>query len=197
MSPSIIMGLMTFAFIMSVTPGPNNMMLLASGANFGLRRTLPHMLGVGIGFVVMCFMVGMGIIQILDAWPLSYTLLKVVSTVYLIFLAYKIAIATPPSAEGKPAGKPITFMQALLFQWVNPKAVTMAVSALSIYAEDYSVQSVAAVAIIFGLVNLPSVSLWTILGQQMQKILSSQKRLTYFNWIMASLLIVSLIPAYF
>ena len=171
------------------------MMLLASGANFGFQRTIPHMLGITLGFAFMVILVGMGIVQIFDAWPMSYVLLKYASIAYLLFLAYKIATAKQASTSGANSNRPLTFMQASLFQWVNPKAWTMALTSLSVYSPNQELQSVLIVSAIFALVNLPSVSVWALIGKQMQRWLGSAKRLRTFNISMAVILVASLIPA--
>lgn len=194
MNYDTIPALVMFAFASSVTPGPNNLMLMASGANFGFKRTIPHALGVGIGFTLMVFLVGIGIIQIFDQFPMSYDILKVASIGYLIYLAYKIAGSSSPVDDEKVNSTPMTFMQAALFQWVNPKAWTMALTAISIYAPTQSLQAVILVSAIFGLINLPSVSSWVMLGKQMQRILTNHNRLKAFNITMASLLVLSLYP---
>lgn len=195
MTYELLFALIAFAFVSSITPGPNNMMLLASGANFGFGRTIPHMLGIGIGFTIMVAIVGLGLMQIFDLWPTSYTILKVTSAAYLMWLAWRIANAASP--EDTEAGTtPMTFMQAALFQWVNPKAWTMALTAITLYAPGRELLSVLIVAAIFGTVNLPAVSVWTLLGQQMRVILSNQRRLLAFNWTMAALLILSLLPSF-
>ncbi|MGP1396583.1 MAG: LysE family translocator [Inquilinaceae bacterium] len=193
MTYDLLTALAAFAFVTSVTPGPNNLMLMASGANFGFRRTIPHMLGVSIGFILMVVLVGAGLVQIFDAVPVSYTILKVVSVGYLLFLAWKIATAAPPR-ETERSGTPITFVQAALFQWVNPKAWAMALTAISVYAPSQSLPAIAVVAVIFGMVNLPSVGSWTILGQQMRRLLTNPARLRAFNVTMAVLLVASLYP---
>jgi threonine/homoserine/homoserine lactone efflux protein len=193
MTIDVLLALAGFAFVTSVTPGPNNLMLMASGANFGFRRTVPHMLGVGIGFTLMVALVGAGLVRIFDAWPPSHTLLKAFSVVYLLWLAWKIArAAAPKDADG--AGTPITFLQAAAFQWVNPKAWAMALTAVGVYAPSQSLAAVLVVAMIFGAINLPTVSTWTILGQQMRRFLTSPRRLRVFNCTMAALLIASLWP---
>ncbi|MEN8893816.1 LysE family translocator [Planktotalea arctica] len=194
MNYDLLLGLILFAFVSSITPGPNNLMLMASGANFGFRRTIPHMLGVGIGFSVMIVLVGAGLIQVFDLYPVLHTALKIVSVLYLLWLAWKIANAAPPEGEAKSDATPFTFIQAALFQWVNPKAWTMALTAIAVYTADQSLGAVTLVALIFGLVNLPSVSTWTILGQQMARFLTSPARLRLFNWAMAGLLVLSLYP---
>jgi threonine/homoserine/homoserine lactone efflux protein len=193
MTPDIFLALAGFALVTVITPGPNNLMLMASGANFGFRRTIPHMLGVGLGFVLMILMLGAGLVQVFTTYPQSYTVLKVASVVYLLFLAWKIATAAPVRDAGV-AGTPMTFLQAAAFQWVNPKAWAMALTALSVYTPSQSFAAVVFVAVVFGAINIPSVGSWTVLGQQMKRVLTSPGRLATFNWTMAALLVASLYP---
>jgi threonine/homoserine/homoserine lactone efflux protein len=188
-------ALVGFAFVSSITPGPNNMMLMASGANFGLRRTVPHMLGVAIGFTLMIFLVGIGLVGLFEAWPPLFTILKVVSAAYLLWLAWKIATAPTPSGDGKVAGQPMTFMQAALFQWVNPKAWTMALTAIAVYAGSRSVLAVIGVAAVFGAINLPTVGVWAAMGQYLRRWMSDDAKRRAFNWGMAVLLVLSLVVA--
>ena len=190
----ILTGLAAFSFASSITPGPNNLMLMASGANYGFRRTLPHMLGVGCGFVFMVMMVGVGLVGLFNSIPASYTVLKVISVVYLLYLAAKIASAAPPAEKGQATGKPFTFLQAAAFQWVNPKAWTMALTSVAVYAPSQSLLAVALVALVFGTINLPCVSLWTVMGDRLRRVLNSPRRLRAFNILMAALLIGSLYP---
>ncbi|WP_298849381.1 LysE family translocator [uncultured Ruegeria sp.] len=193
MTYDILLALITFAFVTSITPGPNNLMLMASGANFGFRRSIPHMLGIGIGFTFMVLLVGAGLVQVFDRYPVSYTVLKVVSVVYLLYLAWKIAHAAP-AKSAEATGTPMTFLQAAAFQWVNPKAWAMALTAVTAYTPNQTLYAIALVALVFGAVNLPSVSTWTFLGQQMARILTNPRRLVVFNWTMAVLLVASLYP---
>jgi threonine/homoserine/homoserine lactone efflux protein len=186
-------ALALFALVTSVTPGPNNLMLMASGANFGFRRTVPHMLGVGLGFVLMTFLVGVGLAGLFQTYPLAVTALEVVSVVYMLWLAWKIANAAAPK-DRQAGGTPMTFLQAAAFQWVNPKAWAMALTAVTVHAPDRSLWAVALVAVIFGAINLPSVSLWTLIGQQLRRVLTNTRRLMIFNWTMAGLLVLSLAP---
>lgn len=196
MTADILAALSLFALVSSITPGPNNLMLMASGANFGFRPTIPHMLGIGLGFMFMLFLVGFGLIGVFDAIPYSYETLKVVSILYLCWLTWRVANAAPPDGATK-TGKPFTFLQAAAFQWVNPKAWTMALSAMTLYAPDRSIWAIIVVTMVFGLINLPSVSLWTLVGQKMQILLTSRTRLQVFNISMALLLLGSLIPVLF
>ncbi|TDT77192.1 threonine/homoserine/homoserine lactone efflux protein [Litoreibacter halocynthiae] len=193
MTYELLTALIVFAFVSSATPGPNNLMLMASGANFGFRRSVPHMLGISVGFMLMVFLVGIGLVQVFDLYPLSHTILKVASVAYMSWLAWKIANAAPPK-QGEAGGTPMTFLQAAAFQWVNPKAWAMALTAVTVYAPTQSVAAVALVAAIFGAVNAPSVSVWTVMGQQMRRILTNPMRLRVFNWVMAALLMASLYP---
>jgi threonine/homoserine/homoserine lactone efflux protein len=193
MTYQLLSALAAFAFVTSITPGPNNLMLMTSGVNFGFRRTIPHMLGVGLGFVFMLVLVGAGLIEVFDRYPVSYTALKIFSVAYLVYLAWKIATAGAPDTKGSSA-KPITFVQAALFQWVNPKAWAMALTAISAYAPSKGLGAIVLVGLVFGAVNLPSVGSWTILGQQMRRVLTNPRRLRLFNIIMAVLLLASLYP---
>ena len=193
MTYDLFLALALFAFVSSITPGPNNLMLMASGANFGFRRTIPHMLGVALGFVFIVLMVGVGLVQVFDTFPISYTVLKVVSVVYLLWLAWKIANAGPAEASSD-TGTPMTFVQAAAFQWVNPKAWAMALTAISAYTPEQTMTAILLVGLVFGAINLPSVGSWTVLGQQMARFLTNPQRLTLFNWTMAVLLVLSLYP---
>ncbi len=194
MTYELLTGLAVFALVTTLTPGPNNLMLMASGANFGFRLTVPHMLGVSLGFMFMALMIGMGLAQLFQLYPMSYTVLKWLSVFYLLFLAWKIATAARPGTQDSATGRPFTFMQAALFQWVNPKAWTMALTAISVYSPAANLASVTTVALVFGAINLPSSSCWTILGQKIQGLLTSPGRLAMFNISMALLLVVSLYP---
>ncbi|WP_179380226.1 LysE family translocator [Jannaschia marina] len=193
MTPDLLLALLGFAFVSSITPGPNNLMLMASGANFGLLRTVPHALGVGLGFTLMIVLVGLGLAQVFEALPWARPTLAVVSVAYLLYLAWRIANAAPPE-RATAEGRPMTFLQAAAFQWVNPKAWTMALTAVTLYG-DGSVLSVLLVALAFGAVNLPCISSWTLLGREMRRFLTSPGRLRLFNWTMAALLVASLVPS--
>jgi threonine/homoserine/homoserine lactone efflux protein len=194
MTPEIFLSLLLFAFTSSITPGPNNMMLLASGVNFGFRRSIPHMLGIGVGFVVLLLGVGFGLGALLAAFPPLYLVLKVVGGGYLLYIAYKIAVSRELSS-GEAGNRPMTFLAAAAFQWVNPKAWVMAVSAMAAYSmPSQYIQSVLLVASAFGLVNLPCVSTWAGFGSILREWLSDPVRLKWFNLTMAALLVLSLWP---
>ena len=195
MSYTIYISLISFAFASSITPGPNNLMLMASGANYGLRRTIPHILGISIGHAFMVFMVGVLLLQVFDTYHVLKSILKIVSATYMLWLAWKIANAAPQEAK-TTNGKPFTFLQAAVFQWVNPKAWFMSITAISAYApQPLGVATGAAiVAVIFALINLPSVTVWAWMGVQVRRFLGSAGRLRSFNISMAVLLVASLYP---
>jgi threonine/homoserine/homoserine lactone efflux protein len=186
-------ALALFAFVSSITPGPNNLMLMSSGVNFGLARTLPHMLGVAIGFTAMIVGVGVGVMQVFELWPPAHDVLRGLCLAYLAWLAWRIANAG--RAEGPASGaRPMTFLEAAAFQWVNPKAWAMALTAVAIYAPSRGAAAVLAVALVFGAINLPSVSVWATAGRAVRRHLSAPRRLRAFNWAMAALLLVSTLP---
>ncbi|WP_187971381.1 LysE family translocator [Aquibium microcysteis] len=194
MSLDLFAALVGFAFVSSVTPGPNNMMLLASGVNFGFRRTVPHMLGIGFGFASLLLGVGFGLGALLAAFPALHLALKVAGGAYLLYLAWRIATSRT-LAEAGSASQPMSFASAAAFQWVNPKAWVMAVTAMAIYTSpEAPVLSVLLVAAAFALVNLPSVSVWAGFGTALRGWLSDPARLRWFNLAMGLLLAATLWP---
>ncbi|MFC3630681.1 LysE family translocator [Paracoccus angustae] len=191
MTADILLALTGFSLVTSATPGPNNMMLMASGANFGLRRTVPHMLGVSLGFGAMVAVLGMGLDRIVMGSAVLAGALKWLSLAYVLWLAWKIATAAPPS-QAEPPGRPLGFLGAAAFQWVNPKAWAMALGALSAYAAGAGGPLV--VAAVFAVVNLPVVAAWAAAGQGLRGLLARPARLRAFNAGMAGLLVLSMLP---
>lgn len=197
-----LVALVGFAFVTSVTPGPNNLMLMASGANFGFLRTVPHMLGISVGHSVMVFLVGMGIGEVFAAVPALGLVLKLAAVGYMLWLAGRIARAAAPEggavSGGVSGGVPFSFLQAAGFQWVNPKAWAMALTATTVYVPEIDGgqgwAAMALVAVVFAAVNLPSVSVWTVLGREVARFLTDARRLRVFNRGMAVLLVASLWP---
>lgn len=194
LTPDILAALALYALATSVTPGPNNMMLLASGVNFGFQRTIPHMLGIAGGFALMAIPVGLGLGALFLAMPALHVVLKVIAGAYMLWLAWRIAnIST--MAEGRAGASPMSFWQAAFFQFVNPKAVFMAITAMSAYTNpEHPFVSVFAVAVVFSLINLPSVGVWAVFGASLRQWLSDPLRLKWFNLAMAALLVLSLWP---
>ena len=194
MTVEALLALSVFAFATSITPGPNNMMLLASGVNFGFRRTIPHMLGIGFGFTAMLVVVGLGLGAALTASPSLLTVLKLVSAGYMLWLAGRLASSgSIGSAVG--AAKPMRFIEAAGFQWINPKAWAMALTATTVYTRpDAFLATVLVVALVFGSINLPSVSVWAAFGTGLRGFLAIPARMRVFNIVMAGPLALSIIP---
>ncbi|MCV9960956.1 LysE family translocator [Pararhizobium sp. BT-229] len=194
MQADTLLALFLFAFTTSITPGPNNMMLFASGVNFGFVRTIPHMFGIGAGFLSLLIAVGLGLGALLHSVPMLYTGLKFAGGAYLVWIAWKIGTSRTLS-EGKASAVPMTFLQAAAFQWINPKAWVMAVTAMATYTSEQSyLLSVLIVGVIFAIVNVPSVSTWAGFGSALRQWLSDPVRLKWFNITMAVLLVLSLWP---
>lgn len=196
MNAESALALATFALATSITPGPNNLMLMSSGARFGLRRTLPHLLGVALGFAFMLMLVGMGVSELLQRAPLLAEAVRLACLIALLGFAWKM-VATPSAAidgEASPETAPLTFLQAAAFQWINPKAWAMALTAVAVYAPASDLLAVAAVAAVFGAVNLPSTGLWAMLGREVRGVLRGPRRRRAFDWGMAGLLLASSVP---
>ncbi|MBB1521411.1 LysE family translocator [Aquipseudomonas guryensis] len=194
MTTELLLAFIAFAFVTSVTPGPNNMMLLASGVNFGVRRSVPHMLGISLGFMILVIAVGLGLGQLFEQFPPLYSALRYGGAAYLLYLAWKIAGAGAPDAASGNS-KPFTFLQAAAFQWVNPKAWIMAIGAITTYTpHEGFLLNVLLIATLFALVNCPSVGLWTVAGSYLRRWLETPRVLRAFNIGMALLLVASLYP---
>ena len=196
MSPESLLALMGFAFVMSVSPGPANFLLLASGANFGFLRSLPLVLGISLGFLSMVFCVGLGLGRLLEARPVIYTALRLACAAYVLWLALKIARSRSLGPDdGDGMGAPIGFLQAALFQLVNPKAWAVALIVTVSYTDpERYLLSLVVMILFFALVNLPSISLWAVSGAALRRFMGQGRRLAVFNLVMALLLVASMLP---
>lgn len=198
MTTELLIALAAFAFVSSITPGPNNLMVMASSANFGAARTLPHFAGVILGFNFMIWMVGIGVSKVFEAWPVSLMILKFLSVVFLLYLAWKIATMAAPQDKETSTGKPLNFFQAAAFQWINPKAWALSLAAVGAYASAANpIVSVAIIAGVFLAAGIPSVASWLFLGTQLRRLFSDPKKLRLFNWACAALLAASVWPILF
>ena len=195
MSLTLLVAILLFAFVATITPGPNNIMVTASGANFGYVRTIPHLLGISIGFPIMLAAVGFGLGQVFQTFPIIHQVLKVVGAAYLLWLAWKITTAKPASGNRK-GSSPLTFLQVAAFQWVNPKAWIMAISAFSTYTTvgGNLWLEVTVITLAFAIIAYPCVSLWTLLGVGVSGALNNDQYLRWFNYTMALLLVASIAP---
>jgi threonine/homoserine/homoserine lactone efflux protein len=181
---------------MAFTPGPNNVMLAASGSRFGIRRTLPHLAGVTLGFPLMLFLVGLGLASVLVGSASLQLGMKIVSCAYLLWLAFQIARSSSAGGDAE-RGKPLSFLQAAAFQWVNPKAWLMAVGAISAYTAGRGSElyvQVAILTLITLVVSVFSTLTWTAFGAAIRRWLRSPATLRLFNAGMALLLLISTVP---
>jgi len=194
---TLIVASLPFLLSMGFTPGPNNILVASSGVNFGFRATVPHILGVTFGFPVMLLLVGLGLARIFIAVPLVHVAFKYVSVAYLIYLSWRIATAAEVRAA-RGAGKPLTFLQAAAFQWVNVKAWITAVSAVTTYTVVNSTLSmqISAIAVLDTGITLACVSCWTLFGHFLRDYLHTPSRRRRFNYTMAGLLLLSIIPVF-
>ena len=191
------LAIIAFSVTSCVTPGPNNAMIMASGLNYGIRRSMPHYLGIVLGFPTMVLAVGMGIAQLFELYPVMHLVLKIAGAAYLSYLAYKIATA-PVSETSVSEGKPFTFIQAAAFQWVNPKAWVLAVGATVTYTtlgEGYVLQ-VITIGLIFMIFGAPCIMLWLWGGASLKTLMRNPGTVRIFNISMALLLIGSLVPVF-
>ena len=194
MTYDLLTALAGFAIVTLFTPGPNNLMLMASGVSFGYRRTLPHLLGVSLGFPLMMLAVGAGLAQVFAWAPVLHLVLKAASVLFMLWLAWKIATEHAPEGAGKAAGKPLRFLQAAGFQWVNPKAWAMAMTATSAYLPAPGLAGVLMVAAVFCGLGLMSSNTWVLAGRAVAALLHDPRHLRVFNLLMALLLLLTLWP---
>jgi threonine/homoserine/homoserine lactone efflux protein len=194
MESQTILALAAYGAAGSFTPGPNNLMLMTSGTNFGIRRSLRHLAGVCIGFTLMVLVIGVGLAGLFEAWPPALKILTAVSVAYTLWLAWKIANAGRPSQDPDEGtrGRPLGFRQAAAFQWVNPKAWTMGLSTITLFAPDQELRSVLIITGVYGLLTIGSTWTWLVMGLSIRRWLSSDARLKAFNYTMALLLVLSI-----
>ena len=193
-SQQLLMAFIVFAIVGLYTPGPNNVMLLASGLNFGLRRTLPHVIGVSLGFAFLVAVVGLGLGAVFVSYPLLQSILKYAGAAYLVYLAVCIARSGPMTA-GDTSPQPLTFWQAALFQWINVKGWVIAIGTITAYAAlaiyPWNILTMAFLLLVLG---LSSSMAWTLFGASLQSLVRSPVAIRVFNWVMAGLLLASLYP---
>lgn len=192
---SFYLPLVMFCFSTSITPGPNNLMIMMSGAKFGIRRSFPHYLGICIGFFIMVILVGIGLGEVFNHFPILHLIIKYVGALYMLYLAWKTIRSTSELNTGTAKSRPVSFMQAILFQWINPKAWIMAVGVISAYSVvnvDMLHQALI-IAVIYFIIGLPCTGMWFIGGVAVSKYLKTPRHLQYFNLTMGLLLILSIL----
>ena len=191
----VFFAVLFFAFSTTITPGPNNVMIMSSGVNYGIKASLPHWLGICFGFPLMVLLVGLGFGVVFERYPHLHQLIKVLGVAYLIWLAWRIASAEPKAIEqGK--SKPFSFIQAALFQWVNGKAWVMASGAVAAFTSVGGVYwlEVCIITAAFLLVAFPCVGIWLVFGAALRTILTKALFQRIFNVTMAVILVLSVVP---
>jgi len=185
-----------FSFSAAFTPGPNNVMLTSSGATFGFRRTLPHIIGIAVGFAGLAIAGGFGLAGLMKAVPQLHLALKLLGIVFLLYLAWKIGTAGRATATG--SSRPLSFLQAAAFQWINPKGVTLLASAIVAYSTgpDNIVADLSVMVPIFLVATLSSACTWCLFGTMIGRLLTKDSSLRRFNIGMATLLLASMVPIF-
>ncbi len=189
--------LLTLCMIQSGTPGPNNIMLTASGKNFGFIKTIPHMLGVVLGYLTLLTVLSLGLITIFDQYPTVQEILKYIGACYLLYLAYRIYSSDNESDSSK--SRPLTFIEVTLFQYVNPKGIMMGITTISIYTDFYQyefidsyIEGMMFIFLSYTIVNAIAVVGWTAVGVSLDSFIKSTKAIKRFNTIMAILLVLTI-----
>jgi threonine/homoserine/homoserine lactone efflux protein len=194
-SEQLALAFIAFAAATLFTPGPNNIMLMSSGLNYGFRRTLPHIAGVTLGFSFLVAVMGLGLGAVFAAYPVLHTVLKYAGAAYLTYLAIVIALAKPADKAGGGDGRPMTFLEAALFQWVNVKGWVIAVGAVTAYAAIAAYPlNIAMLSVLLFVIGVGSSTTWVLLGTSLQALVRSPRAVRIFNGVMAALLLASLYP---
>jgi len=182
-----------------MTPGPNNIMLLSSGLTYGYKRTIPHALGVVIGFPLMTIFVGLGLGEFFKLYPITFTVLKSIGILYLLWLAWKISRSTPEFKENDTESQPLKFIPIVLFQWINPKNWIKIITAMSVYVTsvEHATIQIMIITLVFFLTVFISANSWALGGVILKKLIKSDVGIKRFNVIMAILLVLSIVPTIF
>jgi len=190
-----LLAIILFAISSSVTPGPNNITVMASGVNFGIRKSLPVFTGICLGFALMLFLLGIGFGQLFTEMPYIHVVIKVFGIFYLLYFAYLIATASEITQSNTPR-KPLTFLNGILFQWLNAKAWVVATGAIAAFTSvgtDFYTQHLI-ITLTFLLISFPCVGIWLLFGSTLKHRLKSKRHLQVFNYAMAGLLVLSIVP---
>ena len=195
MHPEIV-SIALFWFVTAYTPGPNNVVASYSGFNFGIIKTIPHILGVTLGFTSLVIFLTIGLINIFKLFPIIQVIMKYLGTIFLVYLAYKIA--TSDTSDETKKDNPVKFIETFFFQYLNPKGVTVAIIVVSTYVElgENYINYASQVVILALLFSSTSITLWTFIGKFLRKFATNEKFIKYFNYAMSCLLLLSIITFY-
>ena len=191
-----ILSIALFWFVAAYTPGPNNIVASYSGFNFGIKKTIPHILGTTLGFTSLVFFLTVGLINVFKLFPIIQTIIKYLGTLFLLYLAYKISFSKISTETRKE--NPVKFIETFLFQYLNPKGVMVAIVVVSTYVDlgenyiNYATQVILLALIFSG----SSITLWTFIGKFLRKFATNEKFIKHFNYVMSVLLLLSIITFY-
>ena len=191
-----ILSISLFWFVAAYTPGPNNVVASYSGFNFGIKKTIPHILGVTFGFTSLVLLLTIGLINIFKLFPIIQVIIRYLGTIFLIYLAYKIASST--AADEIKKENPVKFIETFLFQYLNPKGVMVAIIVVSTYVElgEKYVNHAIQVVLLAFLFSSTSITLWAFIGKFLRKFATNDKFIKYFNYVMSMLLLLSILTFY-
>jgi threonine/homoserine/homoserine lactone efflux protein len=191
----VFFAVLSFAFSSTITPGPNNLMMLASGVNYGVKASLPHLIGICLGFPLMVLLVGLGFGAVFSQFPALHSIIKWLGIVYLLYLAWKIASSAPRALDGGN-GQPFSFLQAAAFQWVNVKAWMMATGAIAAFTTVGGAVfwDVTQIVLAFFVMSFPCVGAWLVFGAMLQNLLQTARAQRVFNIVMGLILASSVVP---
>ena len=189
-STELTFALVSFYFVMFVTPGPNNIMLFASGVKYGFKKTIPHILGIPLGHFVQISLVSLGLGFVFQVYPMVQQVLKIIGCLYLFFLAYRM-FGSLNMKESKKTGRPLKFYEAALFQILNPKAWVIAITAVSVFfpKDESFITGLLFLTCIAPIVNLPSISIWVLFGSSIRVLISNLTVKKTIEVILAVLLV--------
>lgn len=193
MALTLLLPLLLFSFVASITPGPNNIMMMSSGLHFGIKKSLPHYVGICLGFPTMVLLSGMGVGILFTTYPFLQQWIKIIGAIYMLYLAGQIAMSHVKMQQ-QTRSKPLTFWQAVLFQWVNPKAWVMGMGAVTAYTVPSLniFYQIFLISLIFLLMAIPSIGVWLFFGAILKRFLKSDTHRKYFNYTMSILLVISI-----
>ena len=191
-----ILSIALFWFVAAYTPGPNNVVASYSGFNFGIKKTIPHILGVTFGFTSLVLLLTIGLINIFKLFPIIQVIIRYLGTIFLIYLAYKIASST--AADKIKKENPVKFIETFLFQYLNPKGVMVAIIVVSTYVElgENYVNHAMQVVLLAFLFSSTSITLWAFIGKFLRKFATNDKFIKYFHYVMSMLLLLSILTFY-
>ena len=194
MNPDLLL-LLGISLSLGFTPGPNNAVASYSAFNFGFKKTIPLIMGVGLGYTTLVILINFVLISIFKTYPVIQQIIRILGTVFLVYLAYKIATSNTSNNEKKT--NPVTFYDTFVFQFINPKGVMAATTLISKFVDqDNYISTSVMVIIVCSLTAFSSITAWTLLGKFLRKFATNNSFIKRFNYVMSVLILVCIIGFY-